>query len=37
MWKLKYILSETKVKIRLNTITWEYQVLEFNWRKIKNK
>ena len=37
MWKLKYILSETKVKIRLDTTTWVYKVLEFNWRKIKNK
>ena len=35
MLRLDYILEQTKVKIRLDTTTWKYEVVEFNWTKLK--
>lgn len=37
MARLDYILEQTKVKIRLDTTTWKYEVVEFNWRRIEDK
>lgn len=36
MWKLKYLLNEISLKIRLNKETWEYKILEVDWKKVLN-
>ncbi len=32
--RLKYILSEVKIWIKLNTETWEYEIISIDWKKI---
>lgn len=36
LWKLKYLLNEISLKIRLNKETWEYKILEVEWKKVLN-
>lgn len=34
MWNLKHILSEVEIWIRLNTKTWEYEIISVDWVKL---
>ncbi len=35
--KLKYILNEIRVRININTITWEYEIISVDGREFKSK